>query len=221
MTTNAFTGLGSRITIEQRTPSIAPAAKAITAISKTNPAIITSTAHGLRDGMLVTIAGVGDMTEINGTYYVAGVTANTFILITFEGVTVNSTAFSNYATGGTVTPKAYLAAPEIRTLNFADAQTPEIDVTTLVSTSKEYLLGLQDAGEFSFEMNYVPFDPATVEMRLAKADALVRSFIIDFPNDATFAFRGFVKAVPFQTDYQTAVSGSATIKITGTTIWLP
>jgi hypothetical protein len=221
MTTNAFAGLGSSVYIEQRTPSIAPTAKTIIAITKANPGVITSTAHGLLDGMIVTIAGVGSMFEINGTYYVAGSTANTFSLITFDGVALNTTAFSNYNSGGTATPKAYLAAPETRTLNFADTQTPEIDVTTLLSTSKEYLLGLQDAGEFSFEMNYVPFDRAIVEMRLAKADALVRSFIINFPNDATFAFRGFVKSVPFQTDYQTAVSGSATIKITGSPIWMP
>ena len=161
------------------------------------------------------------MNDINGTYYAAGVTANTFSLITFEGVTVNSTAYTTYTNGGNVIPKAYLAAPEIRTLNFADAQSPEIDVTTLLSTSKEYLLGLQDAGEFSFEMNYVPFDAAIVEMRLAKADALVRSVIIDFQEGSTFAFRGYIKAVPFQTDYQTAVSGSATLKITGVPIWLP
>ena len=221
MTTNAFAGLGSRITIEQRTPLIAPPTKTITAITKANPAVITSNAHGLRDGMIITIAGVIGMNDINGIYYAAGVTANTFSLITFEGVTVNSTAYTTYTNGGNVIPKAYLAAPEIRTLNFADAQSPEIDVTTLLSTSKEYLLGLQDAGEFSFEMNYVPFDAATVEMRLAKADAQVRSVIIDFQDGSTFAFRGFVKAVPFQTDYQTAVSGSATLKITGVPIWLP
>lgn len=221
MTTNAFAGLNSRVYIEQRTPLIAPAAKLITAITKANPGVITSTAHGLLDGMIVTIAAVVGMTEINGTYYVASATANTFSLITFDGVDLNTTAFTTYSSGGTATPKAYLAAPETRTINFADAQTPEIDVTTLISTSKEYLLGLQDAGEFSLEMNYVPFDAAIVEMRLAKADALVRSMRIDFQDDSTFAFRGFVKAVPYQTDYQSAVSGSVTFKLTGVTIWMP
>ena len=221
MTTNAFAGLNSRVYIEQRTPLVAPAAKTITAITKAAPGVVTSTAHGLLDGMIVTIAAVGGMTEIIGTYYVASATANTFSLITFDGVALNTTAFTTYTTGGTATPKAYLAAPETRKLNFADAQTPEIDVTTLISTSKEYLLGLQDAGEFSLEMNYVPFDAATVEMRLAKADAVVRSMRIDFQDGSTFAFRGFVKAVPYQTDYQSAVSGSVTFKITGATIWMP
>jgi hypothetical protein len=221
MTTNAFAGLGSKLYVQQLTPSIAPTAKTITAITKANPAVVTSAAHGLLDGMVVTIAGVTGMTEINGTYYLTGVTANTFSLLTLDGVQVNSTAFTTYASGGTATSLAYIAVPEARSLNFADAQTPEIDVTTLISTSKEYLLGLQDAGEFSFELNYVPFDASIVEMRLAKADAKLRAFRIDFQDGSSFAFRAFVKAVPYQTDYQSAMSGSCTLKVTGATVWMP
>lgn len=221
MTTNAFAGLGSKLYLQKLNPTPTPVPKAITAITKANPAVVTSTAHGLSDGMAITITGVVGMTEINGTYYVAGSTANTFNLITLDGVTVNSLLFTTYVSGGLAAPQTYLAATESRTINFADAQTPEIDVTTLVSTSKEYLLGLQDAGEFQMEMNYVPFDPAIVEMRLAKADALKRSLYIEFRDGSVFAFQGFVKAVPFQTDPQSAVSGSATFKITGATVWMP
>ena len=221
MTTNAFAGLGSRLYIQQLNPTSAPTARNITAITKANPAVVTSTAHGLTDGQVVTIAGVVGMTEINGTFYVSGSTTNTFNLVTLDGVTVNSSSYTTYTSGGTATPKAYLAVPEARSLNFADAQTPEIDVTTLISTSKEYLLGLQDAGEFSFELNYVPFDAAIVELRIAKADALKRAFKVDFPDGSTFALQGFVKAVPLQTDYQSAVSGSCTIKVTGATVWMP
>jgi hypothetical protein len=221
MTTNAFAGLGSKLYVQQLTPAVAPTAKNITAITKANPAVITSTAHGLLDGQIVTIAAVGGMTEINGTYYVTGVTTNTFSVATLDGVTVNSTAFTTYTSGGTATTLAYLPVSEARSLNFADAQTPEIDVTTLLSTSKEYVLGLQDAGEFSFELNYVPFDAALIELRLAKADAKLRSFYIEFQDGSAFAFRAFVKAVPYQTDYQSAMSGSCTLKVTGATVWMP
>ncbi len=221
MTTNAFAGLGSKLYLQQKTPRVAPTARNITAITKANPGVITSNAHGLMDGQVVTIAAVGGMTEINGTYYVAGATTNTFTLVSLDGVPVNSTSFTTYTSGGTATPLAYLPVSEARTINAADAQTPEIDVTTLLSTSREYLLGLQDAGEFSFEMNYVPFDPAIVELRQAKADALKRAFYIEFPEGSVYAFQGFVKAVPFQTDYQSAMSGSCTLKVTGATVWMP
>lgn len=228
MSSNAFAGLGSRLYLQQLTPATPPAAKAISAISKANPAVITANGHGLLDGMLVTIAGItgspgspGSMADLNGSYYAVNVTTNTFSLVTLDGSPVSSANLTAYTTGGNVTPQAYLPVPEARSLHFADAASAEIDVTTLLSTSKEYLLGLQDAGEFSFEMNYVPFDPATIELRQAKADAQVRGLRIDFHDGSTFACRAFVKTLPFQTDYQTAVTGSATLKITGVTLWMP
>ncbi len=221
MTTNAFAGLGSKLYLQQLNPATTPSARSISAITKASTAVITSAAHGLVDGMHIIISGVIGMPEMNGTYYTANVTANNFSLVTIDGAVVNSSNFGVYGSGGSVIPATYLLVTEARNIHFSDAQTPEIDVTTMTSTSKEYLVGLQDAGEFSLEMNYVPFDPAIVEMRAAKLDAKVRAFRIDFPDGSVFAFRGFVRSVPFQTDYQSAMSGSATVKITGATIWMP
>ena len=49
--------------------------------TKANPAVITSTAHGLENGDFVTFYNVAGMTELNGnSYEVANVTANTFEL---------------------------------------------------------------------------------------------------------------------------------------------
>ncbi len=225
MSSNAFAGLGSRLYIQQLSPATPPNGKAISGITKATPGVVTAAGHGLLDGMLVTVSGVagsaGSMADINGSYYAVNITANSFSLMTLDGVPVNTSTLAPYTSGGMVTPTAYLPVPEARSLHFADTASAEIDVTTMLSTSKEYLLGLQDAGEFSFEMNYVPFDPATVELRQAKADAQVRGLRIDFHDGSTFACRAFVKTVPFQTDYQTAVTGSATVKITGVTLWLP
>ena len=221
MTTNAFAGLGSKLYLQQISPSTIPASRSITGITKANTAVITSAAHGLVDGMQVSISGVVGMVEINGSFMTANVTATTFSLVNLDGAVVNSSNFGAYVSGGSVMPVTYLPITEARNIHFSDAQTPEIDVTTLNSTSKEYLVGLQDAGEFSLEMNYVPFDPAIVEMRAAKLDAKVRAFRIDFPDGSVFAFRGFIRSVPFQTDYQSAMSGSATVKITGATVWMP
>lgn len=225
MSSNAFAGLGSRLYIQQLSPATPLVGKAISGISKATPGVVTAAGHGLLDGMLVTVSGVagsaGSMADINGSYYAVNVTANSFSLMTLDGLPVNTSTLAPYSSSGMVTPAAYLPVPEARSLHFADTASAEIDVTTMLSTSKEYLLGLQDAGEFSFEMNYVPFDPATVELRQAKADAQVRGLRIDFHDGSAFACRAFVKTVPFQTDYQTAVTGSASLKITGVPLWMP
>lgn len=75
------------------------AARTITAITRANPAVVTSTNHEFVNGQIVDIDNVLGMTEINGrTATVANATANTFELLG-----VNSTSFTAYTSGGTAT----------------------------------------------------------------------------------------------------------------------
>lgn len=76
----------------------------ITGITKANPAVVTSVAHGLANGQWVKIAAVAGMTQVNGrTFLVAGVTADTFQLKSLPaGTNVDSTAYSTYTAGGTI-----------------------------------------------------------------------------------------------------------------------
>ena len=50
MSANALSAQGATLTI-----GTSAAAKTITAITKANPAVVTSTAHGLADGTVVTL----------------------------------------------------------------------------------------------------------------------------------------------------------------------
>ncbi len=91
---------------------ITETAKDITAITKANPAVVTSSSHGYSDGDHVWIASVVGMTEVNGRRFtVANKTTNTFEL---SGV--NSTNYTTYSSGGTAS-KVY----EIST-NYTSAQ---------------------------------------------------------------------------------------------------
>lgn len=77
---------------------------AITGATKADPCVITSAGHGLSDGDKVLIEAVGGMTELNGNaYYVDNLSSSTFALYTDAGLTasVDSTAFTDYTTGGT------------------------------------------------------------------------------------------------------------------------
>lgn len=81
---------------------ILEAAKNITAITKANPAVVTSASHGYSNGDEVYISGVAGMTEVNGKYYlVAGVTTNTFNLTDIDGNNIDSSAYTTYTSGGT------------------------------------------------------------------------------------------------------------------------
>ena len=68
----------------------------ITGASQANPCQITSVAHGLVTGSVVSISNVGGMIQLNGNQYVITVTgANTY---TLNGI--DSTAYTAYTSGG-------------------------------------------------------------------------------------------------------------------------
>ncbi len=69
----------------------------ITAITQANPAVVTSAAHGLVTGGVVTINNVAGMVNLNGnSYIITVIDANNFSL---NGV--NSVPFPAYVSGGT------------------------------------------------------------------------------------------------------------------------
>lgn len=72
-------------------------AATLTGVTQANPAVVTtSAAHTFANGEFVTIDGVVGMTELNGNTYVIGnVTATTF-----ELVSIDSTAYTAYTSGG-------------------------------------------------------------------------------------------------------------------------
>lgn len=88
------------------------AAKVITGITQTNPAVVTSAGHGFANGEWVYLANVQGMVQVNGNYYiVAGAAANTFQLTDLNGNAVNSTAYTAYTAGGTASRVYTIVSP--------------------------------------------------------------------------------------------------------------
>jgi len=75
-----------------------------TAITRANPCVVTSAGHGLANGQWIHFASVGGMAQLNtNTYKIANVAANTFSLQDLDGNDINSSAFTAYTSGGTIT----------------------------------------------------------------------------------------------------------------------
>lgn len=102
---------GRTSTIGSTTPS------SLSGISQANPGVFTTTgAHGLTVGQLVTISGVVGMTQVNGNTYVVNTTPlTTTFTVTFQGSALNTTSYTAYTSGGTVTGAATGVAEEITT----------------------------------------------------------------------------------------------------------
>ena len=74
----------------------------ITAASEADPCEITIGAHSHTEGQQVEISGVVGMTELNGnTYQVNTATTTTVTLKSIAGVTLDSSSFTTYVSGGT------------------------------------------------------------------------------------------------------------------------
>jgi len=191
-------------------------AKTITGISVGNPAIVTSAAHGLANGDVVTIAAVvGTMsTPLNGTTrVVSNVTANTFALLNFD-----STGLT-YTSGGTATPNTYTKINGVVSYSGFDGSASELDTTDLDSTAMEFVSGLMDEGKFSFEKKTINTDPGQLALRAARASGAVKSFKLVFPDAVVATFSALVKSLPAAGGVNAVLKGTVDCRITGPVVW--
>jgi Flp pilus assembly protein TadG len=97
--TGASWSTGTARTISGASWAVTGANRNITAITKANPAVVTTSAsHGYATGQTVWIAGVGGMTQVNNQMYVI----TTVDATRFRLNNVNSLSYSTYSSGGTV-----------------------------------------------------------------------------------------------------------------------
>ena len=107
---------------------ITETAKTITAITKANPAVVTSNGHGFSNGDHVWIAGVVGMTRLNGRRFVVASTATNTFALTGE----NSTSYDAYSSGGTAS-KTYEIATTYTSAELSELQfTQSADVMYIV-----------------------------------------------------------------------------------------
>lgn len=206
MTSTAISAQGSTLEIGTGSGS----AKNITDVAAGYPTVITSTAHGLSNGDVVTIASVGGITGMNtNSYVISNVTTNTF------AVEFDSTG-GTYTSGGTATPVTWTEVVNVKSFSGFDGEASEIDVTNLASTAKEFRLGLQDFGAFSFEWDIDLSDAGQDAVRAAQASGSVKDFKLTLPNSDTATFQGLVKnATNMSGGVDQIVGGSVSVKITG------
>lgn len=102
-----------------------PDEASITGATNAEPIVVTSAAHGYKDGAIVTIADVEGNTNANGDWVVTNADTNTFELYTTAGVA--SVGNSEYTTAGTIVMKEF---SQIRPLIYLEtsnrALTPKV-----------------------------------------------------------------------------------------------
>lgn len=133
-----------------------------------------------------------------------------------------STAFSTFGTlvkyGDGASPEVFTTVSELKDITPPDFSVEDIEVTHQASTDgyQEYIPGLVDGGEVSFDLNFVPGTASHTAM-LTKLGSAACNWRIVYPAAVNYrwAFKAYVKAVSTKAPLSGTSEGSVTLKVTG------
>lgn len=133
----AIIGTNVRVEVQQTLGS----ALTVSAVTKANPGVASSTAHGLSNGDVVVFTVSAGMVELDGqAVRVANVTADTFEL---EGL--NTSSYSTFTAGTAKEVTAFQTLSSAQNISMPNPAPTKIDTTTLIDTVKQYTYGLPEA----------------------------------------------------------------------------
>lgn len=178
------------------------AAKTITSITKANPAVATSTAHGYSNGDIVVLAVQGMWQLDTRTVRVANVTTNTFEL---EGV--DSTDYDTFSSGTAEEITFGTTFSTIGDISTSGGDFEMIDVTTIHDNVKKSIPGSASQVEVSGNMNWDPADAGQIALKSASDSRSLRAFAITFSDQTKWYFTGYP-------GYTGTPTGSAQQKVT-------
>lgn len=199
----------------------AAAAEPITAITLGSPTILAITGHaGVANGDVVTFASCAgaDAALMNGLTFVVknyatGTTNDTF------SIDLNTVGKTITVASATATPTAWIKVGQLTDIKGTSDTSPDIDVTDLDSTAKEYVQGLPDTGSLSATCYCVDSDTGLAAVEAAFDARTSKSFKVTYPSGSTpiRTFSGYVKSFPKIGDASKdgVVTGSIEIKRSG------
>ena len=186
--------------------------QAITGITKANPAVVTSTDHGLVDGDVVQLDNIVGMTELNDEEFIVNVLTSS----TFELLGVNSTDYATYVSGGTIAVGQFSNFCELTGYNRQGGSKPEIDATSLCSEAAENELGLPDFGTTQFDYKFAP--RTAIQLAIQAFDLSGDTFAtrIDLPKQGGRMVQlGTVQQTSEQASVNGIWTGSTTMRNSG------
>src|SRR5882757_2127371 len=146
--TTAILGTNAKVEVQSTLGS----ALTVTAVTKANPGVVTSTAHGLSNGAVVVFTVAGGMVQLDGqAVRVANVTTNTF-----ELESLATTLFDTWTAGTCKSVTAFSTLSSAQDVSMPNPAPAKIDITTLIDISKQYAFGLPDAPDGSITGLFQP-----------------------------------------------------------------
>ena len=152
------------------------ASKNIVSITQASPGVVTVTSHGYSNGDKVFFDSVGGMVELNDlrTFTVANVATHTFTLVDMWGPAVDTTNYTAFTSGGTVSRLYELTFPYDQTEIFDISFAQTADTMHLAHTSYAPRK-LTRSGHASWTITTITFGPTLAAPTNPSATATVGS----------------------------------------------
>ena len=117
-------------------------------------------------------------------------------------------------------PENFSTIPEITSIQGPGGSANEIDVTDLNSTAKEFRMGLQDEGQITLEMAWIPTNPQHKQLRTDRANQTKRNFELHFTDTGAtsptiWSFAAFVQSISISNGVDDVTRATVTLRLTG------
>lgn len=113
---------------------------------------------------------------------------------------------------------------EVTNIKGPSEKAPQLDATSFDSTSMEFIAGLADGGEVTFDVNFVASDAQQQGLRTDLRAGTVRNFKLIVNDHATtpttITFAAIVTAAPeISGSVNQVIKSSCSLKVSGTATW--
>lgn len=132
-----------------------------------------------------------------------------------------SNAISSFGTllqrGDGSDPEVFSTIAEVQDIKppALSADTEEVTHQDSPNGWKEYLPTLLDAGEVTFDLNFIPTDTGHTALITDMTSRVKRNFKVVFPDGSTWSFAAYVTGFEPDAPVSGKLSASVTLKVTG------
>lgn len=187
-------------------------AKTISAITKADPGVASSTSHGVADGSYVVLDVVG-MSQVDGRVF----RTDNALTDSFELEGEDTTNYDTFTSGTAQVITYGTTFTTVVNLNASGGDPNFVDVTTIHDNVAKQIPGIASAISYSLENIWDVSDAALLAMKVASDTNTQRAFKFTFSNGQIMVFNGYISAPLLPTGAaQGLVNTPATITMFGT-----
>lgn len=125
---------------------------------------------------------------------------------------------SKFSLGNGASPEVFTDLAEVVSITPPSDQLDIIDATHMTSpnATREFILGLNDPGECSFEMNFIPGSAADLAIQAVRTARVPLNCRVTYPNLVKWTFRAILTGYEPADPVDDKMTATVTFKVTGT-----